>query len=43
MKLERVIDDVQREGGRGGVVKRKDVDSRFAGPWGWSKRQGSLG
>ena len=39
MELERVIDDVQRESGSGGVVKGEDVDSRFAGPGGWSKRQ----
>ena len=43
MKLERVVDDVQRESGRGRVVEGEDVDCRFQGPWGWSKGQGSLG
>ena len=43
MKLERVINDVQRQGGRGGVVEGESVECRFADPWGWGKGQRSLG
>ena len=43
MQLERIIDNVQREGCRGGVVEGEHIGCHFAGPWRWGQGKGSFG